>query len=151
MRNIRELGGFKMKRLQELLDNKNHLLEEFLTLNEKELVQFESGNFDRLDEFYFSREGILELIKYVDAEIEKCLADSASVANNEANKEVVAESLRIKDQYVERIVAQDLRILATIDAAKKEVLREMADLRKNKKAVGSYRSKDFKNILDEEI
>lgn len=142
-----------IKRLKDLLDSKNHLLEEFLSLNEKELVNFEAGNFDRLDDFYFSREGLLDLIKYVDQEIEVLIPNSVQngSAPEQDMKLAIDEALRIKDQYVERIVAQDLRILATIDLAKKEVLREMADLRKSKKAVGSYRSKDFSNILDEEI
>jgi hypothetical protein len=48
-------------------------------------------------------------------------------------------------------LAQDLEILSCIEAAKSSIIRELQDLRKTKQAVGSYRSRTFNNLLDEEV
>lgn len=54
-----------MLRIIDLLNQKNHFLEKFYTLNENEILNFASGIFDNLESFYQSREKILELIKYI--------------------------------------------------------------------------------------
>ena len=65
-----------MTRVLTLLNQKNHSLEKFYALNEKELANFLSGNFDNIETFYETREKILDVIKYIDDEIEKTQTDT---------------------------------------------------------------------------
>ena len=58
--------------------------------------------------------------------------------------------MRIKDEYVERIIHQDLDVLSCIDKAKTEIIRELQSIKKNKKAVSGYKMPDFAKTLDEE-
>lgn len=140
-----------MERIIELLNEKNHYLEKFYALNETELANFSQGQFDNLDHFYRTREKILEILNYVDSEIDKehgSMSDSSKV-EAEARTQV-REALAIKDEYVGRIIEQDLEVLACIEAAKNSIIRELQDVRKGRKAIGGYKSKTFDQQLDEE-
>lgn len=135
-----------MHRIINLLDQKNHYLEKFYSLNEEELLNFAKNNFDHLEEFYKTREEILNVIRYVDDEIDKTQTAALSLEE----KRQMNEALSIKDEYVGRILAQDLEILSCIESAKSSIIRELQEIRKAKKAVGSYKSKTIVNRLDEE-
>lgn len=141
-----------MKRIATLLNEKNHYLEKFYSLNEKELENFVVGQFDNLEGFYNTREKILDIIRYIDSQIE-----SVRVANDPVGSQLsaelrgcVKEALSIKDQYVTKIMEQDLKVLSCIESAKSEIIRELQDLKKSKKAVSGYKSPLFKQRLDEE-
>jgi len=138
-----------MLRIITLLDQKNHYLEKFYSVNETEILNFTKGVFDNLEDFYQTREKILEMIKYLDGELEQVQKCQDIVSSDEDRRHVMA-SLAIKDEYVNRILAQDLEILSCIESAKSSIIRELQDIRKNKKAVGSYKSKTFNRRLDEE-
>jgi hypothetical protein len=127
-----------MVKIIQLLNQKNHLLEKFYTLNERELLNFVKSNFDNLEHFYRSREKILELIKIVDNEIE--VAPLLEPHETQYRAEI-KEALAIKDEYVNRILAQDLEVLSCIETAKSDIIKELQDIRRAKHAVGSYRSK----------
>ncbi|WP_413586342.1 hypothetical protein [Bdellovibrio sp. HCB274] len=140
-----------MTRIISLLNEKNHYLEKFYALNEVELVNFAQGLFDNLEHFYQTREKILDVLKYVDSQIDK--------AHNEMNPEMVMaaedrkqikEALSIKDEYVSRIIEQDIQVLACIETAKNSIIRELQDVRRNRKAIGGYKSKSYAPQLDEE-
>jgi hypothetical protein len=137
-----------MNRVISLLEEKNHYLEKFVSVNEHALALFQMGNYDSLEEFYQTRERILEIIKYLDEEMIK--EDFQSVCEN--LKEIISENLKIKDQYVEHILAQDLEVLSCIDSAKSSIIRELQDVKKTRKAVSGYKShKNHSNQrLDEE-
>ncbi len=141
-----------MERVIELLNEKNHYLEKFYSLNETEIENFSVGNFDNLDGFYTTRERILEILKYLDSEILKEQADYSpeAIASSEHRKEIV-QALNTKDEYVSRIIEQDIEVLTCIEQAKNNIIRELQDVRKNKKAIGSYKSKTFDNRLNEEV
>ena len=140
------------QRLITLVYEKNHYLEKFYSLNEKELSRFLSGNFDNLEEFYQTREKILEMIRYVDLQIDKSHNDMVRVGTelDDMAKREFKKAMKIKDEYVERIVQQDLDVLACIDRAKTEIIRELQSLKKGKKAVSGYKMPDFQKSLDEE-
>ena len=142
-----------MKRIATLLNEKNHYLEKFYSLNETELENFVRGQFENLDYFYKTREKILEVVRYLDSQIVAVRVESDSeVANCAADvKQAIKEALYIKDQYVEKIIEQDLKVLSCIESAKSEIIRELQDIRKNKKAVNGYKSPTFKQRLDEEV
>ena len=73
-----------MLRIITLLNQKNHYLEKFYSLNETEIIHFSAGYFDNLDSFYQTREKILEMIKYLDGEIDKFRRDDAHVLKQSA-------------------------------------------------------------------
>lgn len=141
-----------MTRIIALLNEKNHYLEKFYSLNEKELVHFLQGNFDGIETFYASREKILEIIKYVDAQIDVTHnrePEAADFATTDQKREI-RTALTIKDEYVARILEQDIQVLSCIESAKNSIIRELQDLKKGKKAVGGYRAPTFNKRLDEE-
>jgi uncharacterized SAM-dependent methyltransferase len=140
-----------MLRIISLLEEKNHYLEKFYALNEKETVNFARGNFDSLEVFYNTREKILEIMNYLDGQIEIAQASMDNAAEITAEEKMqMKQSMSIKDQYVSRIIAQDLEVLACIEAAKSNIIRELQEVRRGRKAVGGYKSPTFDNRLDEE-
>ena len=140
-----------MQRIIDLLNEKNHYLEKFYALNETELMNFSNGNFDNLENFYRTREKILEILKYVDSEVDKeqIAVGDLSTADSE-DRRSAREAILIKDEYVSRIINQDLEILACIEAAKNSIIRELQDVKKNRKGNSGYKSKTFDKRLDEE-
>lgn len=138
-----------MSRIINLINQKNHYLEKFYSANESEILNFVAGDFSNLESFYQNREKILEMIKYIDGQIEAASSEGNELSATERKE--VSEGLAIKDEYVNRILGQDLEILATIEDAKSSIIRELQDVRKTRKAVGSYRSRTFNNIIDEEV
>lgn len=141
-----------MRRIVLLLNEKNHYLEKFYSLNETELKNFVYGRFETLETFYQTREKILEIIRYVDSQINalRIEADENDDQLEPEIKKLMRQALMIKDQYVGKIIEQDLSILSCIESAKSEIIRELQDLRRSKKAVAGYKSPTFKQRLIEE-
>lgn len=139
-----------MKRIITLLNEKNHYLEKFYALNEVELVNFVQGNFDNLEHFYQTRERILDILKYVDAQIEKVQEEVCRSGDlSEDNKQEMKQALSIKDEYVARIIEQDIQVLTCIEMAKNSIIKELQEVRRNRKAVGGYKLKTYQNRVDE--
>ncbi len=138
-----------MLRIISLLNQKNHYLEKFYSLNETELLNFAAGDFGRLEDFYQTREKILEMIKYLDQELDRTQGESLPPATND-HKRDIREALAIKEEYVNRILSQDLEILSCIESAKSNIIRELQDIRRTKRAVNGYKSKMRDQQLDEE-
>ena len=140
-----------MLRIISLLQEKNHYLEKFYALNETEIINFSLGKFDNLENFYNTRERILEILKYIDGQMELLNNEMADLNQfTLEDRRQVVESMRIKDEYVGRIIEQDLEVLAFIEAAKSNIIRELQDVRRVRKAVSGYKSPTFTNRLDEE-
>lgn len=140
-----------MLRIISLLQEKNHYLEKFYALNETELVNFSMGNFETLENFYNTRERILEIIRYLDGQLEQENSETHDLSTiSQDERRQVTEALRTKDEYVSRIIEQDLEVLACIEAAKSNIIRELQDVRRVRKAVGGYKSPSFNKRLDEE-
>lgn len=140
-----------MERIIELLNEKNHYLEKFYALNEAELLNFSRDSFENLENFYRTREKILEIIKYLDSEMNRAQAAMDSQETGAEYRRTVREALAVKDEYVARIIEQDIEVLSCIEAAKNGIIRELQDLRKGRKAIGGYKSPMFDKQLDEEI
>lgn len=140
-----------MQNLIKLLRDRNHFLEKFCNLNECELTRFTNGNFDNLENFYQTREKILDLIRFTDAKVEKAMGTmTESNPISKSDKHIVRAIMMVKDQLAEKILKLDLEILAIIDATKKNIIKELQEVRQAKKAVGGYKSKTFNQRLDEE-
>jgi hypothetical protein len=146
-----------MNRMLELINQKNHYLEQFYALNEKEIESFKVGVFENLDYFYQTRDGILKNISYIEEQIQSCLSiledekNTSKVANEEKYRQEILVALAAKDEYVKRILEQDLQILTCIEQAKSSIIRELQDIQRSRKAVGGYKSPTFEKILDEEV
>ena len=129
-------------RIIQLLEQKNHYLEKFLTLNELQLRLLEETDVDTLDEFYQKREKILALLKYIDEQLSLSQQElGAQTLISEEQEAAIQKLLFIKDEYVFRILDQDVQILAKMDAIKTQILNELSEIQSAKKAVRGYHSK----------
>ncbi len=149
-----------LTRIISLLNEKNHYLDKFNSINLAEIKNFNQGQFDNLEEFYHSRESILDILKYIDSELEKAYLESDSGrAPDEVGNSVpdslelmkVQKAFAIKDSFVDRIIGQDIQILASIESAKNSILKEMQETKKNRKGLGGYKVNTFTKRLDEEV
>lgn len=136
-------------RVIQLLQEKNHYLEKFYSLNETELMNFAQANFDGLEDFYQTRERILEMLGYIDRELDKCdLGPHIQISMED--RDLVRDCLSTKEGYVGRILSQDLEILSCIEKAKSAIIRELQEVRKARKAVSGYKSGPAPYRLNEE-
>lgn len=139
-----------MSQVLSLLEEKNKHLAKFYQMNEIEMTRIAEGNFDELESFYKNREGILDLIRTIDTLTE--------VASNETDEQNVDDNQRVqvmdlldqKNELVQQILEQDLRILSFIEKAKSDIIRELGQVRIARKAIGGYQSGSSKTVLDEE-
>lgn len=130
-----------MKQVIQLLEDKNMHLEKFFRANEAELENFSAGNFDNLEDFYRIREGLLEVIRKIDDMIEASNnAPDQNVLIDEQERRLVMSALQYKTDLVNRILEQDLCILSAIETAKSDIIKELAQVRSARKAIGSYKS-----------
>jgi hypothetical protein len=139
-----------MKRLLKLLEERNHYLEKFYTLNENQLVELETANYNNIEAFYQNREGILEVISYIDTEIEKFNSEEPFALSN-FEKTQIRENLIIKKEFIKRILDQDFKILAKIENAKNEIIKELSEVKSGRKAISGYKSKTHNYRLNEEV
>lgn len=140
-----------MEKIVTLLQERNKFLTKFSALNTAEIQKLVNGDFQSIDAFYSTREGILDIIKHVEVMIEKrlqYLGDFSTVSLSV--KKLVSNLLKERDQLVNQILAQDLEILECIDQAKNEIIRELHSVRKNRKVIGSYKSGPRDGVVDEE-
>ncbi|AGH96296.1 hypothetical protein [Pseudobdellovibrio exovorus] len=130
-----------MIRLIQFLNEKNHFLEKFFSLNESEITRLQAGGFDQLETFYHQREDLLKIIKYIDNEIHRShqLHKDVSGQYTEEQKAQIRDMLRTKEAYVKRILEQDLVILGLIDSAKSQIIQELQGVKKARKALGGYK------------
>jgi ATP-dependent protease Clp ATPase subunit len=129
-------------RLIQLLNEKNHFLEKLYSLNENQIDELNTGAFDGIEKFYNQREDLLKILKYVDSEIHKShrTYKDAALAFDMTQKAEIRECLRVKETYVKKILEQDLTVLGLIDEAKSQIIRELQDIQKSKKALAGYKS-----------
>jgi hypothetical protein len=131
------------------MEQKNHYLEKFYTINEGSLELFLKDQFESINEFYQQRENILEILKYIDKEITKIT--ESTTAENMYDVQKLREALSIKDTYVEKIIEQDISILSCIESAKNLIIKELRDVKKGQKVISAYKVPQFQNKLEEEI
>ena len=140
-----------MDKIITLLKERNKFLAKFSALNIAEMQRVSTGDFNNIDDFYTTREGLLEVIKQVEGMIEKRLAFLGDFSNVSLSiKKLVSGLLKERDELVGQILNQDLEILGCIDQAKNSIIEELQTLRKNRKVIGSYKSGHRHNIVDEE-
>lgn len=138
-----------MTRIIQLLDQKNHYLEKFYALGEQTLTQLSEGRFNDIEGFYQNREKILEMIRYIDFEVNEAQQEIKEDIEAAVRKEV-KDRLKVKEAYVAQILDQDLSIMSFIEQVKTEVIKELQQVRKARKAVGGYRTRSVGHRLNEE-
>ncbi len=131
-----------MSRVIQLMGEKNHFLEKFMNLNEKQIARLEQGHFDQIEHFYNQREDLIKIIKYIDAETHKAQGQEVDgdLEVMEAHRQIIKENLKIKDTYTAKIIDQDMQVLALIDQAKSRIIKELQDVRQGQRAMAGYRS-----------
>ncbi|MCB9024989.1 MAG: hypothetical protein H6625_01620 [Bdellovibrionaceae bacterium] len=138
-----------MTSVLDLLIQKNHFLDKFSHLNEREILNFMEGNFDNLDSFYNSREKILGILSEIDIKIqEESIFEVESDVDNQLRKKIL-RALDYKSDQVTRILGQDLQILSLIETAKSNIIKELSQVKSTRKILGSYKSE--KNIKSDKV
>lgn len=138
-----------MTRIIQLLDQKNHYLEKFYSLGEQTLKELSMGQFNDVEGFYQNREKILEMIRYIDYEVNEAQGQITDDVDATTKSEV-KERLKIKEVYVSQILDQDLSIMSFIEQVKTDIIRELQQVTKAKKAVGGYKTRSYSHRLNEE-
>ncbi len=140
-----------LKSVIELLADKNHHLEKFYSLNDSQIEAFVAGQYEGLEVFYRTREGLLDVIRKIDDMIEvsnDIPLEGAAV--DAVLKQKIVAFLQKKNSLVAKILEQDLQIISAIESAKSKVIKELAQVRGAKKAIGAYKSGTSNSSLDEE-
>ncbi len=129
-----------MKTIQ-LLNEKNHFLEKFYSLNEKQLVQLTSSQYENIEYFYNQREDILNIIKYIDAEIVRAHNDEVAMnmIASPQDQEIARECLRVKNIFVNRIIEQDIQIISLIERLKTNIINELKTVRHARRTMAGYK------------
>lgn len=141
-----------MEKVINLLKERNKYLAKFSALNSAECSRMVEGSFERIDDFYTAREGILQIIKQIELMMEKRLANDNGVSLIPPSiKRLVGALLKERDELVNQILAQDLEILQLIDQAKNDIIHELQGLKKGRKVISSYKSGSKAPTLDEEV
>lgn len=130
----------------QLLSDRNMHLEKFSQINANAMLKFAEGNFDEIESFYKSREGILNLVNCIDRLIEEYESDNEI---REDQKKVVLELFSEKSDLVTEILSQDLQILSMIESAKSNIIRELSSVKVGRKALQNYQSGETRTRIDE--
>ncbi len=125
-------------RLVELLEDKNRYLEGFIELNATELHNFSEGYFDNVQQFYQSREEILDIIRCIDELIDEEVESFADQVVPGNFRSLIEDLVRQKDSKAKEILAQDLQVLAAIETEKSKIIRDLQQTSQGKKAIGAY-------------
>jgi hypothetical protein len=127
-----------MERTIRLLREKNHYLEQFFVLNQRELARFEAGDFNGIESFYRQRGEILDILRSLDEMLDVENHGSVGRACGAEDRASIEGALDAKKSWVAEILAQDLRLLSRIDDEKSKIIRELQATGKARKAIGAY-------------
>lgn len=118
-------------KLLSLYAEKNHFLRKFVEINDKELIQFSLGIFDGLEVFYENREKLLEIIRYIDAEIETEQKDLFEIEDDA--KVLIQELIEQKNELIDQVLRQDLDVITLIEKKNLRSSKIFRTSRKTKK------------------
>ena len=121
---INEEEGMEATVLFGLLEQKNSYLLEFHKLNMDELNLLANGRIDHLEDFYYSRELLLNAISKLDIKISEDEIDNLQVNKNQKKK--LVDILNLKRKMVMSILDQDLAIISLVNELKKDKTTDIA-------------------------
>ncbi|MCZ0932141.1 MAG: hypothetical protein OXJ52_03200 [Oligoflexia bacterium] len=110
--------------LFQLLEQKNSYLLEFHEINMDELSRLAEGSVNNLENFYYSREILLNAINKLDHEISKNKIEALKV--NKQEKKKLIDILNLKRKMVLSILDQDLAIISLVGQLKKSNTKDIA-------------------------
>ncbi|MDE0092872.1 MAG: hypothetical protein OXN83_06275 [Oligoflexia bacterium] len=110
--------------LFQLLEQKNSYLMEFHKINMDELQRLAEGSMDNLENFYYSRELLLNAINKLDNKISHNKMESLRV--NKREKKKLIDVLNLKKKMILSILDQDLAIISLVDQLKKANTKDIA-------------------------
>ena len=110
--------------LFQLLEQKNSYLVEFHKINMDELKRLAEGSINNLENFYYSREILLNAINKLDDKISTNKIKSLKV--NKEEKKKLINILSLKRKMVLSILDQDLTIISLVDQLKKSNTTDIA-------------------------
>lgn len=111
--------------LFETLEKKNSYLLEFHKINMEELSRLAKGSLGNLENFYYSREILLNAISRLDNKISlDDLNEDVEIQPKEKKK--LLDILNLKRKMVMSILDQDLTIISLVDKLKKEGIKAVA-------------------------
>ncbi len=139
-----------MTKTIDYLREKNMYLEKFLGLNRDWLDKLSRGDYAELESFRENRENILNILKHLDALIETHSRKESAGEVELAIKKHINALLNRKDALVKAILSQDLEIMELIENAKSQIIIELKNVQKGRKTIGSYKSFNRKETVDEE-
>ena len=111
--------------LFEILEQKNSYLLEFHKINMDELDRLAEGCIDNLENFYYSREFLLNAIHKLDDRISQNNLDEDLKVNKTQKKRLI-DILNLKRKMVMSILDQDLTIISLVDQIKKRNIKTIA-------------------------
>jgi hypothetical protein len=138
-----------MTKTTDYLEEKNMYLEKFLGLNREWLDKLCRGDFAELESFRENRENILNIVKHLDALIEAHSRREAAHDVDISIKKHINLLLNRKDALVKAILSQDLEIMELVENAKSQIIIELKNVQKGRKTIGSYKSFNRKDTVDE--
>ena len=95
-----------MKLVIDLLRQKNNYLIQFAKISSLECHRLQSGNYKHIEQFYYSRQVILDAIENIDIHLKRYSVQSVS----EVDKKTVRELLQEKRKIARDILQTDLLI-----------------------------------------
>ena len=110
--------------LFQLLEQKNSYLLEFHKINMDELSRLAEGSINNLENFYYSREILLNAINKLDDKISSNKIESLRV--NKREKKRLIDILNLKRKMVLSILDQDLTIISLVNQLKKSSTADIA-------------------------
>ena len=110
--------------LFQLLEQKNSYLLEFHKINMNELKRLAEGSLKNLEDFYYSREILLNAINKLDSKISTNKIKTLTV--NKKEKKKLIDILNLKRKMVLSILDQDLAIISLVDQLKNSAAKDLA-------------------------
>ena len=133
------MGG-NMKKVLELLNEKNFYLERFLEESKKERGRFKARRFENLDSLYQKREQILAYIHSIDSRIGEICENNGEELLAQPNKKDVQELLSKIKTNVRSIMEEDIEIISYIENEKTKIIREISQTREGRRALNGYKA-----------
>ena len=96
-----------------VLEKKNSYLLEFHKINMDELSRLADGCIDNLENFYYSRELLLNAINKLDSQLKEGLNSQLKI--NKKEKQKLLDLLHLKQKMVMSILEQDLIIMSLVN------------------------------------
>lgn len=111
--------------LFEVLEQKNSYLLEFHKINMRELNRLSEGCIDNLENFYYSREILLNAIYKLDHKLSKSGWDQ-SLKVNKVERKKLEDIFYFKRKMIMSILDQDLAIISLVGKLKKDNIKTIA-------------------------